>query len=55
MVNERAEVRLVNFDFAVPERRLALAFFGDATTDFAEDRNDRAMRQPGQLSRLSGG
>jgi hypothetical protein len=36
----RAEVRFVNFDFTVFERRLALAFFRDAASDFAKDRDD---------------
>ena len=36
----RAEVRFINFDFTVFERRLALTFFGDAAADFAKDRDD---------------
>jgi hypothetical protein len=40
----RAEVRFINFYFTVLEWRLAFAFFGDALTDFAKDRDDGAMR-----------
>lgn len=36
----RAEVRLINFDLAIIERRLALAFFRDALPDFAKDHDD---------------
>jgi len=49
-----AEVGLINFDFAVLEGRLALALFSDTLTDFAKDRDDRAMRDAGQLGRISG-
>lgn len=43
-----------NFDFAILKGRLALTFFGDALTNFAEDRDDRTMRDAGQLCRISG-
>jgi hypothetical protein len=33
----RAEVRFINFNFAIVEWRLTLAFFCDASSDFAED------------------
>jgi hypothetical protein len=36
----RAEVRFINFDFTIIERRLAFAFFSNALTDFAKDRDD---------------
>ena len=39
----RAEVRLVNFHLAALEWRLAFTFFGDALTDFAKDRDGRAV------------
>ena len=50
----RAEVRLIDLGLAVLERRLALAFFGDAPADFAKDGDDRAMRNAGQLGRIGG-
>jgi hypothetical protein len=50
----RAEVRFINFDFAVLEGRLALAFFGDAPADFAKDRDDRTARDTGQMCCISG-
>ncbi len=48
------EVRLVNFNLAVSERRLTFALFTDATTYLAEDRNGAAMRKTGELSRIAG-
>ena len=50
----RAEVALINFDFAILERRLALALFGDAPPEFAKDHDDRAVRDGGQLRRVRG-
>jgi hypothetical protein len=50
----RAEIGFIDLDLAVLEGRLARAFFGDAVTDFAKDRDDRAMRDVGQLGRISG-
>jgi hypothetical protein len=39
----QAEVGFINFDFAILERRLAFTFFGDALTDFAKNRDSRAV------------
>ncbi len=50
----RTEVRFINFDFAILERRLAFALFADAAAYLAEDRDDRAMRKTCQLSRIGG-
>ena len=44
-----AEVGLINFDLPRGERRLALAFLGDAPSDFEKDRGDALARQAGQL------
>src|ERR1700749_63538 len=49
-----AEVRLINFDFAVGERRGALAFFSDALTDFEKDRGDATARESDQFGCMSG-
>ena len=50
----RAEVRLVNFHLAAPERRLAFTLFGDTLTEFAKDRDNRTMRDARQLCCISG-
>jgi len=50
----RAEVRLVNFDFAGRERRGALTFFSDALSDFEKDRRDAAARESSQFGRMTG-
>ncbi len=50
----RAEVRFVNLNLAVSERRLTFALFTDATTYLAEDRNGAAMRKTGEVSCIAG-
>lgn len=49
-----AEVGLVDFDLAGGEGRGALALLGEAAADFAKDRDDRAVRDAGQLGRVGG-
>jgi hypothetical protein len=55
MRSPRAEVALIDLDFAAREGRGALALFGDAPSAFKKDRGDALARQHGQLSRPAGG
>ena len=50
----RAEVRLVNFDFAGRERRGALTFLSNALSYFEKDRRDAAARESCQCGRMAG-
>ena len=48
------EVGFIHLDLPCGERRLALALFGDAPSDFEKDHGDALARQAGQLRRISG-
>lgn len=48
------EVRLIDSDLARRERRLALAFFGEAAAAFEKDHSEALARQARQMRDISG-